>query len=126
MMALALAPMRVRNILICRSVAFWASSRMIKALSRVRPRSHRRGHGSIGFTRTGRSDREYNIIFFGRGYHPFLIYRTGAHTFPVRAEYQDIVRMPVYKIIYCFGIVASQYLHEIVLADMTISLQELH
>ena len=34
----ALRPMRVRNILICESVVFCASSRITKALSKVRPR----------------------------------------------------------------------------------------
>ena len=37
-MNLALRPMRVRNILICESVVFCASSKMTKALSSVRPR----------------------------------------------------------------------------------------
>jgi hypothetical protein len=36
--ALELKPMRVRNIFICSVVVFWASSRMIKASLRVRPR----------------------------------------------------------------------------------------
>ena len=31
-------PMRVRNIFICSGVVFWASSRMMKASSSVRPR----------------------------------------------------------------------------------------
>ena len=32
------SPMRVRNIRICMAVVFWASSRMMKAFDRVRPR----------------------------------------------------------------------------------------
>jgi len=47
MIALALAPIRVRNIFNCRSVAFWASSKIINALSSVRPRMYASGAISI-------------------------------------------------------------------------------
>ncbi|CAB4790608.1 unannotated protein [freshwater metagenome] len=36
-------PMRVRNIFICSGVVFWASSRMMKLLLRVRPRMNASG-----------------------------------------------------------------------------------
>ena len=37
------APRRVKNIFICSGVVFWASSKMIKASPRVRPRMKARG-----------------------------------------------------------------------------------
>ena len=47
MTALELLPMRVRNIFICSMVVFWASSRMMKASLRVRPRMKASGATSI-------------------------------------------------------------------------------
>ena len=41
------SPSRVRNIFICTAVVFWASSRITKALDRVRPRMKARGATSI-------------------------------------------------------------------------------
>ncbi len=46
-MTLEPKPIRVRNIFICAGVVFWASSRMINALSSVRPRIYASGATSI-------------------------------------------------------------------------------
>lgn len=47
--AVALAPIRVKNIFNCRSLVFCASSKMIKALSKVRPRIY--ANGAISMVR---------------------------------------------------------------------------
>ena len=55
-------PMRVRNIFICSRVVFWASSRMMKALFRVRPRMKASGATSITARSASSAARSWPIM----------------------------------------------------------------
>lgn len=83
-------------------------------------------NGCVGLTCTSRTDGEDDVVLVCRGHHAFLVDGTGTDSFPIRAKYQDVIGMPVDEMIYCLGIVATQYLLEIVLAYMTVSFQILH
>ena len=80
----------------------------------------------IGFTGTGRPDGKNNVIFIGAGHHFFLVDRPGSHGLSVGTEDQDIIGVPVDKMVYCFSVITSEDLLKIILTDMTISLQELN
>ena len=66
-----------------------------------------------------------DIILFDGPHHPFLVDGTGAHRLAIGTEYQNIVRVAVDEIVYRLGVIASEYLLEIIFADMTVPLEDI-